>query len=157
MNTTRTALEWITNILKQHDIPFQITGGLAVRAYGSTRQLADIDIEISEDDFEKIKDEVSAYITFGPGQHKSELWDLFLMTLNYQGQEIDISGAYKTKIFSTQDHRWILLTVDLSKSVYIDIEGLSLPVIARQDLITYKNILRRPVDIQDLAHLEQST
>ena len=153
---TREALVWITDILMRHQISFQITGGLAVQVYGSTRELADVDIEIPEDDFAKIRDEVASYITFGPGQHKSELWDLFLMTLNYQGQEIDISGAHHTKIFSKTDNCWVTLNVDLSKVAYVDIDGLNLPVIPRDDLIAYKKILARPVDLLDVAHLENS-
>lgn len=154
MKKTKAALEWITNILKHHNIPFQITGGLAVRAYGSDRELADIDIEIPESDFIKIQHEVSQYIVFGPANHKSELWDLFLMTLNYNSQEIDISGAYHTKIFNKVDGTWVLLTVDFAKVNYIDIFGLSLPVIHRKDLIDYKRVLKRPVDLLDLDYLE---
>ena len=154
--TTRVALIWITDILIRHHIPFQITGGLAVQAYGSTRELADIDIEIPEDDFIKIRDDVASYITFGPENHKSELWDLFLITLNYNGQEIDISGAYHTKIFNKIDNCWVCLNVDLAKANYIDIDGLILPVIPCAELIAYKEILSRPVDVLDLIHLKQA-
>ncbi|NIR53110.1 hypothetical protein GWO43_29865 [candidate division KSB1 bacterium] len=33
------ALKWIVNILNKHDIPFQATGGLATKAFGSKRKL----------------------------------------------------------------------------------------------------------------------
>jgi hypothetical protein len=155
MHNTKEALIWITNIIQKYKIPFQITGGLAVRAYGSTRQLADIDIEIPEDSFVKIQDEVSSYIIFGPEQYKSERWDLFLMTLIYNGQEIDLSGSYRTKIYSITDKIWITLSVDLSKANDVNLYGVSLPVIRRDDLIAYKKILARPVDLLDLEFLEQ--
>ena len=155
-SNTREALVWISEILKRHRIPFQITGGLAVQAYGSSRPLADIDIEIAEDDFNTIMHEVAAHITFGPAIYKSELWDLYLMTLNYQGQEIDISGAHQTKIFNKVENCWVTLMVNLSKAVYVDIDGLNLPVIPRHELIAYKKILSRPVDLIDLAFLEEA-
>lgn len=149
------ALIWITNIIQKHNIPFQIVGGLAAIAYGSKRPLADIDIEIPEDSFVKIQDEVSSYITFGPTQYKSEGWDLLLMTLNYKGQEIDLSGAYKTKIYSSNEKVWVTLDVDLSKVNHINIYGINLPVIRRDELIAYKKILSRPIDLQDLVSLEK--
>jgi len=155
MNTAKEALAWITNILKNHSISFQITGGLAARAYGSTRKLIDIDIDISENDFDKIKDEVMPFIVFGPDYFKSEHWDLLLMTLNYHGQEIDLSGAYQTKIYDHKNKRWVSLTTDFSKVNSMNIDGLKLPVIERRELIAYKKILSRPVDLLDLEYLEE--
>lgn len=37
MKDTKTALIWITGILKKHQIPFQISGGLAAIAYGASQ------------------------------------------------------------------------------------------------------------------------
>lgn len=156
MNNVKAALIWITNILQKKHVQFQIAGGLAVRAYGSNRTLMDIDIDISEDDFEQIKHEVQSYITFGPVQFKNENWDLYLMTLNYNGQEIDLGGAYHAKIYDKKNKKWVNIITDFSKVNYIDIEGLKLPVINREDLIAYKKILAREVDLQDLAFLEKS-
>ena len=48
MKNIKAALIWITNILKKHQIPFQISGGLAAIAYGASRSLADIDIDIPD-------------------------------------------------------------------------------------------------------------
>lgn len=75
MSNLKAALIWITDILKKHSVPFQITGGLAARAYGATRPIIDIDIDIPEDKFDIIKNEVSSFITYGPDQFKSKTWD----------------------------------------------------------------------------------
>jgi hypothetical protein len=155
-NTAHAALMWITNIISKHNISYQIAGGLAARAYGSTRPLIDIDIDIPKEGFNKIIDEVRAFITFGPTQYKDETWDIYLMTLNYNGQEIDISDANSFKIYNKLRGAWNEFHTDFSKVSYIDIYGSSQPVIPRDELITYKRILARLVDQLDLAFLEQS-
>jgi hypothetical protein len=75
------ALRWVVDILKNNNVSFQLTGGFAAKLYGSTRELADIDIDIEENGFEKIFDEVKDYIIYGPKQYKDDNWDLMLMTL----------------------------------------------------------------------------
>jgi hypothetical protein len=156
MRDTRASLRWITDILQELNIPFQIAGGLAANAYGATRELADIDIDIPEDNFELIKDKVSDYIIFGPSHLKTTSWDLMLITLNHHGQEIDLSGAYHTKIFNPSSGSWHELYTDFSKSIQMELYGVKVPVIPREDLLAYKKILSRPVDIADVDEIEKS-
>jgi hypothetical protein len=81
MKNSEKAFKWIIDILEKNKIPFQVSGGLAARAYGSDRELADIDIEVSDDNVRDLVPEVKEYITFGPGFYKDDNWDLLLMTL----------------------------------------------------------------------------
>ena len=154
MRDTKTSLIWITDILKELNVPYQITGGLAARAYGATRDLWDIDIDIPEDKFEIVKEKVSEFIIFGPSRIKEKSWDLLLMTLHHHGQEIDLGGAYQTKIFNQSTGKWHQLFTDFSKSVSIEILGSKVPVIPRNDLLAYKKILARPVDLVDIREIE---
>jgi hypothetical protein len=39
---------------------------------------------------------------YGPARYKSNDWDLLLITLSYENQILDISGAYTTKIRDAQ-------------------------------------------------------
>ena len=98
---TKNALIWITDILNKYQIPFQISGGFAAKIHGSPRPLNDIDIDIPKDSFGKIMTDVKKYITYGPRHHKDKKWDLYLMTLNYHGQEIDI-GSADIKIYDNE-------------------------------------------------------
>jgi len=53
------------------------------------------------------------------------------------------------------DKVWITLSVDLLNANYLNLYGVSLPVISRDALIAYKKILARPVDLLDLEFIEQ--
>lgn len=154
MKDTKAALIWITDILKKHQIPFQITGGLAAITYGASRPLEDIDIDIPDDKFNLLEGEVKNYIVYGPTRFKSEKWDLLLMTLNYQGQEIDLSGADQTNIFDEKTNKWIKLIEDLPNAPIKTVFELQLPVIPYDKLINYKKILSREVDLIDIQQLE---
>ncbi|MDP3696632.1 MAG: hypothetical protein Q8R55_01210, partial [Candidatus Taylorbacteria bacterium] len=91
MRHTEVALKWIVDILRDLKIPFEIDGGLAAEAYGSKRELADIDINVLQEDFYKIVPQVKEYLKFGPGWYKDEHWRLYMITIKYAGQNIDIS------------------------------------------------------------------
>ena len=54
MKDTEGALKWIVKILRDHNIPFQISGGFAARIYGSKRELADIDIDVATDRLDEL-------------------------------------------------------------------------------------------------------
>jgi hypothetical protein len=64
MRQTKEALHWIVGILRKHKIPFQITGGFAANIYGSTRLLADIDIDLPDKDIFDILPKVQKYVIY---------------------------------------------------------------------------------------------
>lgn len=152
MKNTYAALLWITQLLKQFEVPYQIAGGLAARAYGATRELVDIDI--AQDGFNKIYDSVKEYIIDGPTQYQDDQWDLYVMILLYQGQEIDLTSTDNLKIFNALTNKWELLITDLSKACLIDLMGIKVAVIPVEDLLAYKKILRRQVDLVDIEAIE---
>ena len=96
----KSAFKWIVDILRENHIPFQISGGLAAKMYGSKRRLYDIDVDIPDHLLRRLVSRVKPYVIFGPARFKDECWNLKLMTLKYHGQLIDISGAKKAKIFN---------------------------------------------------------
>lgn len=98
MKHTAAAFHWIIHLLEDLHIQYLIDGGLTARAYGATRPLADIDIDVAEKDIPRLLPHVQEYIIFGPSRYKSDLWDLFLLTQNYRSQKIDICGAFNTKL-----------------------------------------------------------
>ena len=155
MKDTESSFRWIINILQNNNIPFQIEGGFASRLYGSNRELADIDISIPEDRFDELLPYLKDYIIYGPSQYLDEEWDLKLITLTYMGQDIDIAGAYEKKNFDKNKKIWVNVPSDLSKSVYIDVYGLKVPVILKDQLIDYKKIIARDVDLIDVEFLSK--
>lgn len=144
------ALVWITNILNDKSIPFQISGGLAAKIYGSPRPLNDIDIDIAEENFINIYENVKSYIIYGPDQYQDKKWDCYLMTLNYFGQEIDICGAYNTKITTKDNKTWIKLPTNLKNVNYQEYLGITLPVMPRQELVDYKRQLDGEYQLVDI-------
>jgi len=145
------ALKWIIAILEKHNVPFQISGGLAANIYGAKRIVNDIDLDVPEDKMEILLPDIQQYITFGPAQYKDKRWDLKLITLNYGGQEIDIGGAFETKIFDDHDKVWKLFPAKLEMARSRTIYGITVPVSDPVDLIEYKKLLsgkHQKIDIE---------
>ena len=158
MNKIASALEWISKILNKHQIPWQLTGGLAAHAYGSTRPINDIDIDIPEDRFAEILDEVKPYITDAPCRIDNPVLDVYAMTLEYQGQEVDIGGAYETRVKDLKTGIWHTVKVDLDNVEQKNVFGVEVPVVNKQDLITYKQWLAVPGNHQeqDIKEIQNS-
>lgn len=151
MRNTRAALSWIVSILKQSNMPFEIDGGLAAEMYGSKRELADIDINVSSDDFEKLAPLVQEHATFGPDWYKDDHWNLYMVTLNYAGQTIDIGALGKMKFFDKKSKEWKDFPDGLSDCRVMNYLGMDLPVINERKLMIYKDELARGVDVKDVS------
>lgn len=148
---TLNALRWIVGIFEAHQIQYQISGGFAAKLYGSSRLLNDIDIDISEKRFTEILPEIQSYITYGPNRYKDGKWELDLITLNYNGQEIDIGGADDARISNKERTAWISLPPVSSKALDIEVGGTYVKVIPPLDLIEYKSELdgdHQAIDIE---------
>jgi len=152
MKNTEAAFHWIIDILERRGIIYKISGGLAARAYGSKRELADIDIEVADTDIVKIIDDVKPFIIFGPGRYQDENWDLELMTLEYEDQEIDIAGA-GAKIFNQETKQWESLASDLENTMMEKIFDRIVPIETKESLLAYKARLKREVDLEDIKQL----
>lgn len=70
------------------------------------RPLNDIDLDIPEERFLDILEDVRPYIVEDPMRFKNVVWDVFTMSLEYHGQEIDIGGAYTTRVFDRKTGVW---------------------------------------------------
>ena len=152
MRNTKQALLWIIDILKENNISYRISGGFDARLYGSKRKLADIDIEVHKKDINKIYKNTKKFVIYSPKRYRDENWDLQLMTLKYKNQEIDIA-SFEAKIFNQATHKWVKRPGVFSDFVVKKVFGIEVFVENVKALITYKKILGRAVDRQDVNQL----
>lgn len=152
---TTNALKWITEILNRKNILYQISGGFAAKIYGSERPVNDIDVDIPEDNFKDILEEVRPYIKSGPRRINDGKWDMDIITLNFKGQEIHIGGAYDAKLSNKERTEWIPIPVDFSKIQKKGIEGILVNVISPEELIKYKQHLDGDHQIEDIEAVKR--
>lgn len=149
MRDTAKALKWIICILRKRRISFQIFGGLAARAYGAKRELADIDIAVPSGRFSEIVPGIRRYITDGPRRYRDRNWDLLLVTLRYAGQEIDIVGD-PIQIYDSRARKWRKHAANFTRPTYCKLYDQTVPVVPKRSLISWKRMLGRRVDIADI-------
>ncbi|MFZ1654616.1 MAG: hypothetical protein WBO92_01575 [Candidatus Moraniibacteriota bacterium] len=154
MKNSEAAFRWIIEIFKRHGLPFVVLGGLAARAYGSTRELNDIDLVIHRDNFERILPEVREYITFGPEMSQDEEAEGYSMVLQYKEQDIDIGAEEDCKIFNQATGQWELLETDFNNVDLKEVFGITVPVMKKEAIITEKLKFNRPVDHEDIKQMQ---
>lgn len=137
------ALEWIIGILDKNSIPYRIGGGFAAHVYGSNRPIKDIDITIPRKYFEIIMPEISSYIKHDLKNYLDEKWDCFGLTLDYFGQEIDITDIDTLQMSSKDKTGWFKTKEHFRKfdTVPTEIAGVTVSLINPRDLIAYKKHL----------------
>lgn len=150
------ALKWITGVLRKNKIPFQITGGLAAKAYGATRKLFDIDIYVPEKYMNKVIKKTKKYIILGPKRSKTKNWDLEYIKIIHSGQRIEIGSPEKTKMFDKKRRKWLRDRINFSKPETKEIFRLKVPLIPKRQLILRKIKLGRKVDRIDLRQMGYS-
>jgi len=151
----RSALEWILEKIGEHDLPYQIVGGLAVKAHGGSRPLHDIDLYMPMRDprWPDFLAAIGTYLVWGPDAVVEGAWDLTYLKINYCGQKIEIGDSARLKIRSCKTGEWVEQFIDYRSSVSKPVFGCQVDVMPLDQLIAYKKILGREVDQQDIYEL----
>ena len=155
---TLKALHWIVGILDKHNIPYRIGGGFAAHVYGSARPVNDIDFSLSGKYFSVIVSEVSEYITAGPKHYLNEKWDCDTLSLNYEGQQIDMTDINTLRMSNFEKTEWFQTRDDFRKFDVIKtkVDGIEVSLIDPRDLVAYKKHLAdRDYQLVDIAAVEK--
>lgn len=148
------ALGWIVSLLNRHNIPYQIVGGLAAKAYGATRPLVDIDIYAPMEQVRPMLEEMRPYIVREPLPHHSESWDLIYMALDYHDIYIEIGDTSSNPSFyNRRDGRWEQQPIIFANSTSMTLYGTQVCLMPRDELLAYKAMLQREVDYQDIKEI----
>lgn len=150
----KAAFHWIARILRKNKVPFRISGGLAANSYGSERELVDIDIDVPDDALMKLMPLLKKFKFAGPNHYKDGEWDVNSISIDCNGQDVDLIGADSQKIFNKNTQAWEKLKVNFSQSSKKKVFGLVVPVISKKELIVYKSKIRRGVDLLDVKALK---
>jgi hypothetical protein len=149
LDKVKNALLWIQSILERADVPYQIVGGLAAYIYGAQRPIADIDLYIPKEDVAKLEQELAPYISKPLTHYLEGEWDLEYLQLIYQDQKIEIGLVPGVKI-RNKDGDWVNQNIDFTTSVISEFEGVRVPLMPKTQLIQYKTLLARDVDLFDI-------
>jgi|SRR5579875_1993007 hypothetical protein len=151
------ALQWIVSLLERYDIPYQICGGAAAKAYGATRPLVDIDIYASlqqSPHSQAFLDEIQPYLIREWAPWLSASWDILYLALNYRGMQIEIAeSSTHPRFYNHRDGRWEDQIINFAASTYIHLYGVEVAVMPKDELLAYKAMLNREVDHLDIAQL----
>ena len=154
MRDSAAALGWIISLMEAHSIEYQVVGGLAAKVYGATRELVDIDLYVSGNDFKRACLLASEFITWGPAQYKDDDWDIEFTKISYMGQKIEIGKSEPAKRYDREISAWVDENIDYNDYVLGQYFGVTFKTIPKDKLIAYKRKLNREVDILDLQQMQ---
>ncbi|WP_264777684.1 nucleotidyltransferase domain-containing protein [Deinococcus aetherius] len=141
----------MTETLERHDIPYQVTGGLAGNVHGSRWPLHDLDLDVRTADLPRLAALFAPAVVWGPGRYVDAEFDLPLLRLNVDGVEVDFSGAEDA--WARRNGKRLPLVTDLARAERRVFAGVNLWVVPLADLITYKTVLGRTADLEELSRL----
>lgn len=150
------AAQWIVELLRERSIPFLICGGLAAKGYGSERELNDIDLFAPGEYFASVVQAGQQFVSKAAAHRQEEGWDLTYVQFKYEGIKVEVGNADGSQIFDAGQETWVPLNIDFSRYLTVHLLGLELPLMLKDDLVRYKSILARPVDIEDVCAIREN-
>lgn len=147
------ALRWIIRILEELEVAHQVVGGLAARAHGATRPLADLDLYIEGGRLDEVVDAVRPWITRPPGRHRDDDWDLVFMQVEYAGRKVELGVAEGARYRDRRRGEWRSAGIDFEAGEVREVLGVEVPVMPLERLLDYKEALGREVDRRDVAEI----
>lgn len=148
------ALAWIVALLNEHQIQYQVVGGLAAQAYGAKRPLVDIDLYMAFDQAQAALEAIKPYLTRAPAPHRSAAWDLVYLALEYEGVQIEIGdSSTDPRFYNRLDQQWEAQVIDYTASNIARLYGVDLAVMPKAELVRYKAMLDREVDHLDIQQM----
>ena len=144
------AAQWIVGVLRERRIPFQICGGRAAQGYGAERELKDIDLFVPGEHFADVVQAGQAFISKPAGRYCEEGWDLTYVQFKQAGIKVEVGSAEGVRLFDAASGTWVSLPIDFTRYHTASLLGQTLPLMLKDDLIHYKSVLSRPVDIEDI-------
>ena len=152
----QSAAKWIASLLRDRNIPFLVCGGLAARAYGSQRDLHDIDLFVPGEHFLSVVQAGQPFISKAAAHRQEEGWNLTYVQFKYEGVKVEVGSSDGPRIFDANRQTWVPLSIDFSRYATVSLLGLELPLMLKEDLVQYKTALSRPVDIEDVCAIRES-
>lgn len=147
------ALSYLSGKLQMHGVPFVIIGGLAAIAWGAKRQLADIDILVNSKDFIRVSDLFYHELRVRPRHYTKNNWDIQQFILEINETTVDVCDG--DRLFFYKDNIKHKLRNNINNPVIREICGLNVPVVPLAELVRYKRLIARPVDLEDLSYIEK--
>lgn len=148
------ALYWVVNLLERFSISYQVVGGLAAQAYGATRPLVDIDLYIPMDTAKAAMEMMKPFLVREALPHHSASWDLIYLALVYDGITIEIGDTCSSpRFFNRVDQRWEPQVIDYAASQRAILYSVEVSVMPRDELVRYKAMLNRDVDVIDIQQM----
>jgi hypothetical protein len=151
-NTLRAAAFQVLDVLERHTIPHQITGGWAAKFYGCEAPLEDLDFDISEAFLPLLTTHFQPHIVFHGPRYVDERWDLSLLTINLNGQEVDFCGVETARLYNQTKQQWLPYQTDFQNFEVFDFASRKVCVRPPSALLDYKQNLLP--DTHQQQHIE---
>lgn len=148
-------IRFIADILRNHNIPFQLTGGIAAIIYGADRSTPDIDIDINRKDIPTVRRLFKEHIIEDLHHLIDDGFDLWVLTMVIDGMSVDISQAEESYCIKASGAK-VRMDARIAHAKLCAIDGYRVPVQDKEELIAYKKITGRDIDLVDVEQVSSS-
>ena len=147
------ALRWITTLLREAGMPYQVAGDVAAVAHGARPVGSAIEIFIAAADVPSLLRLVSDQVAGYPWRVRDESWDRVRLALAYHGEPIEVAVADAARLRDHRSGEWIEAAVCIGASVPATVWGVDITVMPRAQLIDQKRCLDRETDRREIEQM----